>query len=78
MNRLQSIIANKHTRGGAAVFVLAKILCRIGIIWLPDHKAQFEATADVIESGSVAWIAWAAGDANAVDSAVKPGKIPPV
>lgn len=62
MNLLQTLWANKHTSTAAVVYVVAKLAVEIGAIWLPAHKAQFEGTANVIESAAVAYGLLAAGD----------------
>jgi hypothetical protein len=60
---LRTLLANKHTSGAAAVYILAKIGCQIAGVWMPEHKAQFDATANYIEAGAVAYGLFAAGDA---------------
>jgi hypothetical protein len=59
----RTLLANKHTSGAAAVYILAKIGCQIAGVWMPAHKAQFDATANYIEGAAVAYGLFAAGDA---------------
>lgn len=63
MNKLQVLLANKHTTGAAIVYICSKILVMLGAIWLPGFKAQFDATSDLIESSAIAWGFLFAGDA---------------
>lgn len=69
---LQILLANKHTSLSAAAYVLAKAGAALGGIWMPEHKAQFEQTAGVIESAAVGWGLLMAGDAKATPPAPRP------
>jgi hypothetical protein len=40
MNKLQILLANKHTTGAAAFYALCELLS----IWFPDYKPQLDAT----------------------------------
>lgn len=65
MKALTLLANNRHTSIAGAVFVLSKIGSEIGAVRFPQHAAQFKATADIIESGAVAYGLLAAGDASA-------------
>jgi hypothetical protein len=44
MNKIQTILANKHTSyAGAAVFA-----CEVFAIWFPDYKDQLDATQGLL------------------------------
>lgn len=59
------VLTNKHTSGAAIVYLAAKYGAKLGAIWLPQHKDQFDQTADLIESFAVGYGLIMAGDSNA-------------
>ena len=64
MNAILALVVrtfqNKHTSLASALYVT----CKLGAIWLPKWKAQFEATEGV----AVAYGLLMAGDAKAVET----------
>jgi hypothetical protein len=64
MNRIQSLLANKHTSGAAIVYLAAKYGALIGAVWLPSYSSQLKQTAELVEGAAVAWGLLAAGDAS--------------
>ena len=73
---LRTLLANKHTSAAAAIYLVAKFGCQIAGVWMPEHKAQFDATANYIEGAAVAYGLFAAGDAKSVDGNTIPmGKL---
>jgi hypothetical protein len=62
-NLLTTVLANKHTSGAALVFGVVKAGSRIAATWSPEHKAQIDTTADVVEGLAVLYLGAAAGDA---------------
>jgi hypothetical protein len=65
-NALIRAINNKHT----SIAGLVWLACKLGAIWLPKYKTQFEAT----EAIAVAYGLIMAGDAKA--SVQQPGQVP--
>lgn len=63
MTRLQTILANKHTTGAAFIYIASIFVAKLGSIWMPEYKAQFEQTSGVLESIAVLWGLVMAGDA---------------
>jgi hypothetical protein len=63
MKLITSLAQNKHTSGAALAYFAAKVLLPILAIWFPDHQAQIQQTAAVVEGGSVAYGLLMAGDA---------------
>lgn len=64
-SRLASLLSNPHTSGAAFIYIAAKAVAVLGAIWLPTYKAQFQDTAQAIESLAVAYGFIMAGDAGA-------------
>lgn len=62
MSLVQRMTSNKHTSIAAIVYVGAKYGVKFGEIWLPTYKAQFDQTADLIESAALAYGFVMAGD----------------
>jgi len=62
---------NKHTSFAAIVYAGAKLGAELGAVWLPSHKDQFNATANIIESAAVAYGLVMAGDAKAPEQPTK-------
>lgn len=62
---IQTLLANKHTTFAGVTYVLAKLGAALGGVWIPQHKDQFDQTANIIESAAVAWGLVMAGDASA-------------
>jgi hypothetical protein len=60
---LQRLLANKHTSVAAIAFIAANIVAKLGAIWFPAYKDQFEATTNLIESAAVGYGLMMAGDA---------------
>lgn len=60
---LKLLLNNKHTSAAAVVYVLAKLGAQLGAVWIPQHKDQFDTTANLVESAAVAYGLLAAGDA---------------
>lgn len=54
---------NKHTSGAAIVYAGVVTLNRLGAIWFPQHKEQFEATAEVLKGAALGYGLLMAGDA---------------
>ena len=61
---LQLLLNNKHTTIAGAIYIITKFGCNILGVWYPEHKAQYEATANYVEGAAVAYGLFAAGDAN--------------
>lgn len=55
MSLIERALSNPHTSFASLVW----IACKLGAIWLPDHKSQFEAT----EAVAVGYGLFMAGDA---------------
>ena len=72
MNRLQTILANKHTTGAGILYLVAKFGCRIAQAWAPHYHDQIATTADALEGAAVAWGLVMAGDAKPTPPATKP------
>ena len=66
------LIENKHTSLAAAVYVGAKFAAGLGAIWFPEHKAQFDQTAGLIESAAVGYGFIMAGDSRPQNQDPKP------
>ncbi len=72
MNRLKSLLANKHTSGAALLYALSTMAShsggRIAIIWFPSHASQIEDTVKAIakwlEDLSFVWGMLAATDSS--------------
>jgi hypothetical protein len=45
------------------IYIAAKYGTQILGVWMPEHKAQFESSADIVEGAAVAYGLIAAGDA---------------
>lgn len=58
----QKALQNKHTTGAAVVYAVAKWGCPLVETWWPSHKAQLEATANILEGAAVFYGFAAAGD----------------
>lgn len=69
MSPLQLLFKNPHTTGAAIGYVFAKLGAELGAIWYPEHAAQFQKTAEVIEAAAVGWGLLSAGDASTSASA---------
>lgn len=59
---IAKIWSNKHTSIAACCYVGAKALVKLGEIWIPDYKPQFEQTGDLVESLAVGYGFIMAGD----------------
>lgn len=62
MNRLQTLLANKHTSGAAVAYLVSSALEVLGPLWFPDFKHQFEVTAKWIEKAAFVYGLSAATD----------------
>lgn len=71
MNRLQSLLANKHTSGAALVYALASGLGHVAGVWFPEHKAQLEETIQTIKELCITYGLVSAGDASKFSKDVK-------
>lgn len=60
---IQRLLANKHTSGAAIAFIGANVVAKLGSIWFPAYKNQFDASMDLIESVAVGYGFMMAGDA---------------
>src|ERR1700744_5716569 len=52
---LQRIMANKHTSGAGLVYIICVFASRLGTIWFPDHKVQFDQTVDLVKEMAVGY-----------------------
>jgi hypothetical protein len=70
---IKTLWQNKHTSGAALAYIAAKAISGLGAIWFPQHKDQFEQTANLVESLAVGYGLIMAGDAKptAADSIPK-------
>lgn len=59
---LQRLLANKHTSGAALVYIVANGVAKLGAIWFPAYKEQFDATTTLFENLAVAYGLIMAGD----------------
>lgn len=59
---IQRLLANKHTSGAAIVYIVANGIAKLGAIWFPTYKDQFDATTQFIENSAVAYGLIMAGD----------------
>lgn len=62
-NRLQAILANKHTSGAAVAYLVAIGVAQLGAVWFPAYAAQFKETTAVIEKLALFYGMIMAGDA---------------
>lgn len=80
MNKLKLVLSNPHTSISAAIYIGAKAGAQLGAVWFPQHAAQFQDTANIIESLAVGYGLLAAGDASQSlqkpDPSVKPDQKP--
>ena len=76
MNRLQSLLANRHTSGGALVALLASGVEYLGPVWFPAYTDQLQKTGAWISRAALIYAAAMAGDAKSgVDSGAASGKV---
>lgn len=66
------LLANPHTTWAAVAYIFAKLGSKLGGIWMPEHKAQFDETANAIEAAAVGWGFFMAGDSKATEPALPP------
>ena len=64
MNRLQSLLANKHTSGAAFVYGSASILGHMAHVWFPNHSEQIKATVASVKELCFVWMGIAATDSS--------------
>ena len=60
---LKRLIQNKHTSGAGIAYGAVMILNKLGPIWFPARKAQFDATAEVLKGAALSYGLLMAGDA---------------
>ncbi len=64
MNRLQTLLANKHTSGAAAIYALASVVGHIAWTWFPSYTHQIESTVGYVKEACFIWMGVAATDAS--------------
>lgn len=64
MNKLQSLLANKHTSGAAVVYALASIVGHIAGTWFPAYSHQIAVTVEYVKEGCFIWMGAAATDSS--------------
>lgn len=79
MNRLQTLLENKHTTGAAIAYLIATGIEEVGPVWAPSYHAALVATAKWLKGAAFVWGMIAAKDAGPAtpvdkppDSGVKP------
>ena len=63
MNRLQSLLANKHTSAAAMTYAIAVLLPGIAKIWFPEYGDKIDATAGHLREAAIGYGLLTAGDA---------------
>ncbi len=74
VNRLQSLLANKHTSGAAAVYGLASVVGHIAWTWFPNYTHQIESTVGYIKEACFVWMGVAATDSTRVGQQIGQAK----
>lgn len=59
----RTLLENKHTSIAAGLYLTANLVAKLGAVWFPSHKEQFDATTSIIESFAVTYGLVMAGDA---------------
>ena len=62
MNRLQTLLANKHTSAAALIVLVATVIGHIGPVWFPHYGEQLKSTADEVARAAMIYGLALAGD----------------
>jgi len=60
---IQTLLNNKHTSIAAIAYIGASVITQLGAVWIPQYKAQLDATMAVIEKVALTYGLVMAGDA---------------
>lgn len=64
MNKIQTLLSNKHTSTAGLVYMIAKAMAQLANVWFPGHEKQVHSTVEIIEALAIGYGLISAGDAS--------------